>query len=294
MAATIHELSIQSKHTLCILHKILVILVKFVLKNHDAGDKDLEKVLSDIIKQNLVEFQNTGLYRQENYRKYFADPDPCNPDAFVIKDKIPIDTLDVSSLCLLLITVKTETKTRAFIFKRTQDVSRCCKHCKHKETASCEYEQCKSCKKECKMIHIKKFCKMVKCFRDCFAHDSTTVYESLASGKGGLKEFPLNNWEELWEFIWNTTNDCMNAIKGVEEDQGVDEVKKLISEETFKDFEMEMRLGKNSENVHLLLPKVVNQIDHYYKVILDAAELQDLDKDLKSIKKGNFKRYFIL
>ena len=295
--ATFCELSTQTKYTLCKLHEGLVLLVKFVLNNYkkeNVIEKDLETVLSGIIKSNLVKFKKTGLYKQENYRKNFGDIDPSNPKTFVVKPQICIDSLDVSSLCLLLITpTNTETKTKAFIFEATQKVTRCCYHCKHEELPNHKYKRCNGCKKECNMIHIITFCKMVKFFRDCFAHDSKTVYESLTSEKACLKEFPsCKNWEELWNFMWEITSDCMNVIK--DEDEEIEENEKLISEDKFKDFEMEMRWAKKSENVHLLLPKLETQIAHYYKVILGQAEIQDLHRNVESIRKGIFNKVTFL
>lgn len=277
MPAAVHELYFRTKYILYLLHQILVFLLKFILKNHYASNKDLENVLSDIIKNNLGKFKATDLYKRDHYKKFFGHSDPNNIGIFLVKAKIPIDKLDVSSLCLLI--------QKDFIFTKTQNACRCCQNCKHNEIGSCEYEKCKGCNKECKVVHIKKFRKMVKCFRDCFSHDTQTVYESLASGKGDLEEFPHKNWTDLWEFIWEATSNCMNVIK--DEDPEADENMKLISKDTFKNFEMEIRLGKETE-IHYLLPKLANQINPYYKVILDAAELQNLDKHLKIIRNGIF------
>ena len=282
MAATIDELRIQTRHTLCTLHKILVVLLKFVVKNHKIaianGDKDLEEILSNIVKKHFDEFKKTPLYKQENYKKYFGDLDPYTK-AFTVKANIHINKLDVSSLCLLI--------PKDFIFKDTQNISRCCQNCKHEELESFNFTECKGCNKKCKMMHIKIFCKLVKCFRDCFAHDNDAVYESLVAGKGGLNEFCQKNWEELWRFAWNKTSDCMNSIRYVEDNHKVAEEKKLISEETFKDFEMKIRLAKHSKDIHSLLPKDKEVfIEHFNQIILGEADHYILLKDcLKIFKK---------
>ena len=196
MGAEIHEINIRVKYVLTTLHQILVIVLKFAVKNHDhCSDKnDLEKGLAEIVQKNLDKFKKTSLFKEHHYKKYFYDPDPIDVKKSVPKARINFDTLDVSSLSLLI--------TKEFIYHNSYfKLCKCCDKCKHGECsnikdphgkcqkkANCDYDgKCTRCNSvSCSVVNIKRFCNVVKSFRDCFAHDQKIVYKDLASPKPSL------------------------------------------------------------------------------------------------------------
>ena len=276
MAVKIHDLDIRVKYILQLLHQVLVLVLKFVIKNHNhCSDKnDLGKGLSEVLQKNFKDFKDTKLYKELNYKQHFLN------SANKLKTTIDIESLDISILTLLI--------TKKFIFEKS-NLTKCCPNCKHNKCscgldpkdcpnkANCELINCEACKASlCGVVIILKFCGVARSLRNCFAHAADDVYQKLENKNGGLKEFPqTKTWTQLWTLINKETLSCLEII--LKNDPN------LLSKETFKDFDMELWFVFRKQ-INCLLPLV--DAAHYYHTILGEANSQEnIDKICKEIQR---------
>ena len=283
MVVKIHDLDIRVKYTLQLLHQVLVLVLKFVIKNHkQCIDKvDLGKSLAEVLNKNQREFKKTKLFSDPNYKRHFCLVDPhTNNLTSTLKATIDIESLDIAILTLLI--------TKKFIFEKS-NLTKCCSNCKHNK-CSCGLDpkdghkancglSC-SCKESlCGVVRVLKFCGVARSLRNCFAHAADDVYQKLENKNGGLKEFPqTKTWTELWTLINKETLSCLEILKNDPS---------LLSKETFKDFEMELWLVFRKQ-ITCLLPLV--DVAHYYHTILGEANSQEkvdkICKEIQHTKKG--------
>ena len=273
MVVKIHDLDIRVKYTLQLLHQVLVLVLKFVIKNHKhCSDKvDLGKGLSEVLQKNFQDFKGTKLYKELNYKQHFID------STNKLKTTIYIESLDISILTLLI--------TEKFIYEKSH-LTKCCSNCKHNK-CSCGLnpKDCPnkancglscSCKAApCDVVRILKFCSVARSLRNCFAHAADDVYQKLENKNGGLKEFPqTKTWIELWTLINKETLSCLKIILTDPN---------LLSKETYKDFKMELWFVFRKQ-INCLLPLV--DAAHYYQTILGEANSQEnIDKICKEIQR---------
>ena len=270
MSSAIHHIDIRVKYMLKIVHDILVLLVKCVIKNHNGQvDKsDLGKGLSGILGDKKLHKLKDILFKDRIYKEhFFIDPQTNNQ----LKPSIKIKSLDISILIKLIDNI---------IFM--SNLSKCCYNCNHKkcscgkdvkkdtcpDRSNCDLTDCPSCKTSpCNLKKILKFCRVVRSLRNCFAHADEDIYDKLEGGNGGLLDFPLTmSWEELWSLICDVATDCLNAII-VNDPQ-------LIPTESYQDLQMDLRIAFKKE-IHYIIPSVENNLQHYYDSILGKEKTQD-------------------
>ena len=277
MVVKIHDLDIRVKYILQLLHQVLVLVLKFVIKNnkHCSNKNDLGKGLSEVL-QKFQNFQDTKLYEELNYKQHFID------STNKLKTTIDIKSLDISILTLLI--------TEKFIYEKsnlTKCSTKCCSICKCSCGLNPKYCPNKancglscSCKAApCDVVRILKFCSVTRSLRNCFAHATDDVYQKLENQNGGLKEFPqTKTWTELWTLINKETLSCLKIILTDPN---------LLSKETYKDFEMELWFVFRKQ-ITCLLPLV--DVAHYYHTILGEANSQKyihkICKEIQLTKKG--------
>ena len=287
MVAKIYDTEIRVKYILRLLHQILVFILKFLIKNHkQCIDKvDLGKSLAEVLKKNEREFKKTKLFSDPNYKRHFCLVDPhTNNLTNALKATVDIESLDIAILTLLI--------TKKFIFEKSH-LTKCCSNCKHNK-CSCglDPKDCPnkancglscSCKvAPCDVVRILKFCSVARSLRNCFAHATDVVYQTLQSKRGGLEDFPLTKtWTELWTMVNDETLSCLKTFKGKDLD--------LLSMEDYKDFKMDMRIAFR-KHVNFLLPEVESSTKHYYETILGESitrqQISKIDREIFNLRKG--------
>ena len=212
----IHHIDIRVKYLFNILHEILVLLLKFVIKNYNGQiDKtDFGKGLSEILGDKQFQKLKNSLSKDGIFKVHFFQLNP-QPNMLQLKPSIEIDSLDISILTNLLNNIISNSNLK------------CCSKCSHKKCscglvttdcpnkANCDLHKCVSCSKPlpCNLMIILKFCNIIRSLRNCFAHPSKDVYDNLEKGQGVLQDFPLTKtWEELWNLINNEVIGCLELI----------------------------------------------------------------------------------
>ena len=286
----IYPTDIRVKYILQILHQVLVVLLKFLVKKHPhCSDKnDLEKSLSEVLGKNFKDFKGSKLFTDLNYRRHFCFVDLNNTKKLTnqLKATIDIESLDIAVLTLLV--------TKKFIFEKS-NLTKCCSNCKHNKCscgldpkdcpnkANCGLINCPACKKSsCGVVTILKFCNVARSLRNCFAHAADDVYQKLEKNNGGLEEFPrTKTWRKLWSLVQFSTCCCLKII--LKNDP------KLLSMEMYEDFNMELRIALKKD-IHFLIPSVESNVGHYYEKILAIENSQEqiskLHMDICKLKKG--------
>ena len=272
MASAIHHIDIRVKYMLKIVHDILVLLVKCVIKNFDGkiNKNDLNKGLSEILcDKKLQKFKDKLLKDPINEEHFFMVSPQTNN--LQLKPSIYFESLDISILIRLLDNIVS-----------MSNLSKCCVKCSHTKCScgkelkkdlcakksNCDLTNCPSCKTlPCNLMKILNFCRIVRSLRNCFAHADEDIYDNLEKGKGGLPDFPLTmTWKELWNLMSDVASDCLDAI--------IINNPQLIPTELYQDLQMEMRIVFKKE-IHFIIPSVEKDLNHYYKNILGKNETQE-------------------
>ena len=297
------ELNIRVKYTMLILHDILLVVLKFVVKNHQqcSTKTDLEIGLSEIVSGMFVKFKGTKLFKEKHYKLYFCDLDKATGED-VPKPKIDFKSMDISSLVMLILS--------PFIRKDSYENFKCCiNNCKHDKCSCTEESRHETCgygkdetkhkksmknnvlEENCIIFSIKQFCLVVRNFRNSFSHDNEELYKLLETGKKGeLAEFPSKNWEEVWTYVNKITCQCMKVIM----DKGIKDKDILLSEDVFKDFEMNLRCANRME-VICMLPVIESRLEDYERIVHQkkeiGEEMKGLTKEMKDLTdKFNIKK----
>ena len=285
MKVKIHHIDIRVKYIIQILHNVLVLVLKFLIKNHQqCNDKvDLEKGLAEVLKKNESEFKKTKLFSDPNYKSHFCLVDlHTNNLTNTLKATIDIESLDIAVLTLLI--------KKKFIFEKS-NLTKCCSNCKHNK-CSCGLDP-KDCPKKancglncscksgsCGVVTILNFCSVARSLRNCFSHATYDVYQKLENKNGDLDGFPrTKTWIKLWRLVNLSTCSCLKIIS--KEDP------KSLPMETYKDFQMELWFAFRKQ-INCLLPLV--DAAHYYQTILGEADSQEqvnkIYKEIQHAKKG--------
>lgn len=288
----LHELDIRIKYILNILHQVLVLLLKYIVKNHKhcTNKNDIGKGLVEVLDKNFKDFKETKLFKDQVYKKHFCVVDPITKKLTKkLKTSIDLESLDISVLTLLL--------TKKFIYLKS-NLNQCCANCKH-DKCSCglDFKDCpkksncslgKCCSAtcnstSCNVVNILKFCDIARSMRNCFAHASNNVlYQDLEDGNGQLEEFPqIKTWIKLWRLVNLATCACLKVIQKNDA--------KLLSMDSYKDFQMELWFALRKQK-NCLLMLVESDITHFYQTILGQANSEEqavkICKEIKQAKKG--------
>ena len=264
----IHHIDIRVKYLLKILHEILVLLLKCVIKNYNGQiDKaDLGKGLSEILGNKNFQKLKNSLSKDGIFKECFFQINP-QTNISQLKPSIEIESLDISILTKLLSDIVSKSNLK------------CCVKCSHKKCScgldtkdcpnksNCGLKDCVSCSKSspCYLMIILKFCGVVRSLRNCFAHASGDVYDKLEKRQGGLQDFPLTKtWEELWNLINDEITSCLGVV--LKNDP------QLIPIDMYEDYMMDIRISFKKE-IHFLVPAVNKDLNHYYHNILGVKEL---------------------
>ena len=280
----IHDIDIRVKYLLKILHEILVLLLKCVIKNYDGQiDKaDLGKGLSEILDDKNFQKLKNSLSKDGIFRERFFQLNP-QTNISQLKPSIEIESLDISIMTNLINNIISKSSLK------------CCSKCSHKKCScgldtkecpkksNCGLKDCVSCSKpfQCYLMIILKFCGVARSLRNCFAHASEDVYDKLEKGQGDLQDFPLTKtWEELWNLINDEITSCLGVLKNDPQ---------LISIEMYEDFMMDARISFKKK-IHFLIPAVDKDLYHYYCNILGVKErhkeISELSASINKLKKG--------
>ena len=279
----IHDIDIRVKYILKILHEILVLVVKCVIKNYNGTiDKtDLGKGLSEILGNANYNTRKSILKDKFCKDHFFQNP---QTNISQLKPSIEIESLDISIMTNLINNIISKSSLK------------CCSKCSHKKCScgldtkdcpkksNCGLKDCVSCSKpfQCYLMIILKFCGVARSLRNCFAHASEDVYDKLEKGQGDLQDFPLTKtWEELWNLINDEITSCLGVV--LKNDP------QLIPIEMYEDFMMDVRISFKKK-IHFLIPAVDKDLDHYYDNILGVKErhkeISELSASINKLKKG--------
>ena len=108
--ATIHHIDIRVKYILKILHEILVLAMKYVIKNYNdqIDQTDLGKGLSEIL-GNENEKLKKSLFKDRISKNHFFENPQIND---LLKPSIEIESLDISILTKLLSDIVSKSKLK--------------------------------------------------------------------------------------------------------------------------------------------------------------------------------------
>ena len=287
----LHELDIRIKYVLNILHQVLILLLKFMIKNHKHcinNKVDIGKGLVEVLNKNLREFKGTKLCTDPIYKKHFFAINPnTNKLTKNLKTSIELESLDISVLTLLL--------KKKFIYKKTI-LKQCCVNCKHDKCScgldpkicdkksNCGLGGCLNCNSSsCYLVKILNFCDISRSLRNCFAHVSNNdVYQTLEIGNGDLDEFPkTKKWIKLWHLVNLATCACLKIV--------LKHDKKLLPMESYKDFQMELWFALRKQKQCLLM-LVESDLNNFYQTVLGRATYEEqtakILNEIKQVKKG--------
>ena len=289
----IHELDIRIKYILYILHQVLILLLKYVIKNHKhcTNKIDIGKGLVEVLDKNFKDFKGTKLFKDQIYKKHFFVVDPnTNKLTNKLKATIKLESLDISVLTLLL--------TKKFIYSKS-NLNKCCGDCNHThcscginpkdctKKSNCDLSDCLNCKSSCNLTKILKFCEIARSLRNCFAHASDNlVYQNLENGNANLEEFPrTKKWIKLWRLVNLSTCACLKVI--LKNDT------KLLPMEIYKDFQMELWIALRIKK-QCLSVLVESDFNHLQTILGHATSEKQIAKIREEIKQLNKGMLFVL